>query len=132
MGFKPRICIICGKKYIPRSSSQKCCSSACSAINNRELRKSWHTEQKSWAEQKAEKPKPAVKSKSLKAIVKELAQYNKEHGTRLTYGQYVLKKEMEAKAKARSEAHKELQRLWDTGASEEEIAQFMREFGGAR
>ena len=41
-------------------------------------------------------------------------------------------KEMEAKEKAKSGAVKEFKRMLDTGASEEDIAKFMREFGGAR
>lgn len=32
----------------------------------------------------------SVKSKSILQITRELKKYNKEHGTRLSYGQYVL------------------------------------------
>ena len=32
----------------------------------------------------------SIKSKSIWQITRELEKYNKEHGTRLSYGQYVL------------------------------------------
>jgi predicted transcriptional regulator len=39
---------------------------------------------------KKQKPKvKAIKSKSIWQITRELEQYNKEHKTRLSYGQYV-------------------------------------------
>ena len=126
MAFEVRYCIICRKMFIPRGNKQKCCSPECTDINRRNQRKSLRNERD------VENTNPTVRRKSIEEFNKEVEAYNKKHGTHLSYGKYELKKQLEAKSKAKSDAIKKFKRILDTGASEEEIVQFMKEFGGAR
>ena len=51
---------------------------------------------------------------------------------RITYDHFYESQIQEIKTKARSDAVNEFKRILDTGASQEERAQFMSEFGGSR
>lgn len=44
--FKEKECIICGKKFIPNSGIQKCCSKECANIHKKECKKKWNIKNK--------------------------------------------------------------------------------------
>ena len=67
-------CVECGKIFRNPDENERFCPE-CKKIN----------QSKKKARQKAK----SIKSKSIWQIIRELEKYNKEHKTRLSYGQYV-------------------------------------------
>ena len=68
-----KVCIVCGKEFISTNPKATICSDEC-----REIRKN---------ETKAAR-KPKVKKKTLDEVLADLDEYNRTHGTHLTYGKY--------------------------------------------
>lgn len=91
---EPRNCRICGNGFVATSAKQIFCSVECRRENkrryNREISKGrfWASKPKS-KNQKREKQK-----KGLDATIREMVQYNTEHGTRYSYGRYVALKRL--------------------------------------
>ena len=72
----------CGKSFVPRDGRQKFCSADCPA------KKKSHNYPDDF--QKPErKPKAARSPVGLDQALKDLKKYNAEHGTLLSYGQYM-------------------------------------------
>jgi predicted nucleic acid-binding Zn ribbon protein len=87
--LKLKKCEICGELM---AGNGKYCSTECRRIAHIERTKA---SQKRAAQQKKKKKK---KLAPLDAILEELAEYNRKHGTNLSYGQYVHLKEIEKRA----------------------------------
>ena len=67
-----KICAECGKEFYSPFSATKYCSRKCRDAANK----------------KAEKPKKIEKKKTLDEVLADLNEYNRTHGTHLTYGKY--------------------------------------------
>ena len=67
-----RICAECGKEFFSPYPNIKFCSKKCKDINK----------------QKPKQPKKVQKKKTLDEVLADLDEYNKTHGTHLTYGKY--------------------------------------------
>jgi endogenous inhibitor of DNA gyrase (YacG/DUF329 family) len=81
-------CLICGNIINPHSKRKRYCSAKCAAIGNsqnaeknRQLIKEKRTE--------AAAKKSKLKLSSLDKTLKALNDYNKQHGTNLSYGRFV-------------------------------------------
>ena len=74
-------CNRCGKEFTHWNANKSYCDE-CSEIMKRERsRKSM---------QKKRAKKVSTQTKTIREVLQELTEYNKEHGTSLSYGQYVL------------------------------------------
>lgn len=97
--YGERVCVICGKTYIARTSTQKTCSKECSQILNKQTRdkhllkveaqKAMGTYENPWHKTYDEKPKPRKRQPKPKLSVVEIAVLARAEG--MTYGQYVAK-----------------------------------------
>lgn len=67
-------CIQCGNEFTHWNN----CKSYCPECSEARLKKN-----------KGKKTKAKTSKQTLTEVLKELAEYNKEHGTSLSYGQYV-------------------------------------------
>ena len=68
------VCSVCGVRFTSTSRHSEYCSAECSEYGREQKRRAYR------------------KSRSLEpllSICREIDAYNKEHGTRLSYGQYV-------------------------------------------
>lgn len=74
-------CRTCGKQFVTFNSRKQLCE-ICGDKN--EIKRSRHEQSKNVKE-------PAKRKNSLDAKLRELKAYNEEHGTRLSYGQYIAK-----------------------------------------
>ncbi len=70
-----RICTECGKEFFSTSSRTKVCSKAC------RLKRQWKL-------CKTNNSKHDNKKQTLDEVLAELNEYNRTHGTHLTYGKY--------------------------------------------
>lgn len=68
-----KICIVCGKEFTATNPKSKVCSAECKAKRKNESR--------------AVK-KPKEEKKTLDEVLKDVDEYNRTHGTHLTYGKY--------------------------------------------
>ena len=92
--MKPRelievICIDCGCSFMAKSKAAKRCPE-CNLKHRKNQKQGYAENFKSTRKVKKKKQKP----KSITQVLRELEAYNKEHGTRLTYGQYVERMEV--------------------------------------
>ena len=79
----------CGKTYTAQSRAAKRCPE-CNLKHRKEYRQEYAEANKKEQVKIQEKPqKPMHKTKPMNQILKEMEIYNKEHKTRLSYGQYV-------------------------------------------
>lgn len=79
------ICEICGKEFECIKENTKCCGESC--------RKEWKRQRScEWKRSRIEKRR-RKKKQSLAQMTAEIARYNKEHDTNLSYGKYVMLKE---------------------------------------
>lgn len=69
-----KVCIVCGKEFISTNPKATMCSDEC-----REKRKN---------SLKASRKRPKKKKKTLDELLAEIDEYNRTHGTHLTYGKY--------------------------------------------
>ncbi len=67
-----KICAECGKEFYSHNSNIKFCSKECRDANKK----------------KSRQPKKAKKKKTLDELLAEIDEYNRTHGTHLTYGKY--------------------------------------------
>lgn len=67
-----RICAECGKEFYSPNGNVKYCSKECRDINK----------------QKNRQPRKTKKKKTLDEVLADLNEYNRTHGTHLTYGKY--------------------------------------------
>lgn len=75
------VCKICGTEFLPQRRGQKTCSEECRAENKRR-----------WQEESRRRKEEEMRKKNaLWSLCDELARYNRENGTNLSYGQYVMK-----------------------------------------
>lgn len=91
--YEEKKCIICGKKYKPRSSSQLCCSARCSRARRKEIRKQ-------------ETASPALpmlsneqRAELAKAHAKMLRRENEARAAGMSYGRYMAMLRMRREAK---------------------------------
>ena len=83
------ICIDCCKTYTAQSRAAKRCPE-CNLKHRREYRQEYaEANKKEQIEIQNKFKKPMYKPKPMSQILKEMEIYNKEHKTRLSYGQYV-------------------------------------------
>lgn len=83
------ICIDCGKMFTAQSRAAKRCPE-CNLKHRKEYRQEYaEVNKKEQIEPKKKIKKPMRKPKTISQILKEVEAYNKEHKTRLSYGQYV-------------------------------------------
>ena len=83
------LCIDCGKVFTAKARNALRCEK-CRCEHN--LYKARENKQKNKiAREQAKRPQPKT---SLRKILREIEQYNKEHKTRLSYGQYIAMIEM--------------------------------------
>lgn len=76
-----KFCPICDEEFEPTSASQIYCH---------DCRKNRNADIQAYIREQKKKGKPTrVRPKSIKRILRDLEQYNKQHGTLLSYGQYV-------------------------------------------
>ncbi len=68
-----KVCVVCGKEFIATNPKARICSDECREIRKNESRIS---------------KKPKNKKKTLDEVLAELNEYNRTHGTHLTYGKY--------------------------------------------
>ena len=73
-------CRTCGKQFVTFNSRKQLCE-ICGDKN--EIKRSRHEQSKNVKE-------PAKRKNSLDAKLRELRAYNKEHGTRYSYGEWVM------------------------------------------
>lgn len=67
-----KICAECGKEFFSHSTKVRFCSNKCATLNYKKTRKS----------------KKQPKKQTLDDVIAELNEYNRTHGTNLTYGKY--------------------------------------------
>ena len=83
-------CVICGRSFLTLCNNAKYCP---------DCRENWQDEiKRDISRRHYEKKKVRIvnlhpERKTLRQIVREVEEYNRAHGTCLTYGQYVLRKE---------------------------------------
>ncbi len=68
-----KICIVCGKEFISPNPKAKICSAECKEARKNEIKKV---------------KRHKDKKKTLDEVLKEIDEYNRAHGTHLTYGKY--------------------------------------------
>ena len=73
-------CALCGETFIARSHSAKYCPECRDYAKIKRDRKYYAEKKNSYYKRSG---------KSIREIMRELQQYNREHKTNLTYGQYV-------------------------------------------
>ncbi len=97
--YAEKKCIICGKKYKPRSGSQACCSTKCAKVRKEELRKQEIT---SPAQPRMSKEQRA---ELAKAHAKMLRRENEARAAGMSYGRYMamLRMRQEANKKRRQD-----------------------------
>jgi ribosomal protein L37E len=81
-------CLNCGRKFENYNIGKKHCPE-CELQLKRERNRKYMRN----------KRKPSVEIKTISEVLAELKQYNEEHGTCLSYGQYVLMTEYQGVAK---------------------------------
>lgn len=82
-------CIDCGKTYTAQSRAAKRCPE-CNLKHRKEYRQEYaEANKKEQIEIQKKFKKPICNFKPTEQILKEMETYNKEHKTRLSYGQYV-------------------------------------------
>lgn len=81
-------CIDCGKTFKAHANNAKRCDECKQELAREKAREQNALRKRENLYKKARKTKP---KKTLSEIMRELEAYNKEHGTHLTYGQYVSK-----------------------------------------
>ena len=79
-------CLHCGKEFRPLIGTQMYCCRSCYELANK-------TRAKIYTRKKREE-RAARKNHTLDDTLKELDKYNEENGTRLSYGQYVIMRDM--------------------------------------
>ena len=67
-----KICAECGKEFFSHNPNVKYCSKECRNANKN----------------KPKQPKEAQKKKTLDEVIADMNEYNRTHGTHLTYGKY--------------------------------------------
>lgn len=84
------ICVDCNTSFIAYTKKAKRCE-VCRVRRKKELTKEWHKREskscrcvESHLKKAKEKPK-----KTMKEVLRAMEKYNKEHGTCLSYGQYI-------------------------------------------
>ena len=78
-------CVICHKEFECINGKTKCCGESC--------RKEWNRQrEREWKRRQIEKRR-RKKKQSLDSMTAEIARYNREHNTSLSYGKYVMLKE---------------------------------------
>ena len=68
-----KVCVVCGKEFYSTNPKSKVCCEECRIIRKNEVKKN----------KKAVAPK-----KTLDEVLADLNEYNRTHGTHLTYGKY--------------------------------------------
>lgn len=91
--YEEKKCIICGKKYKPRSGSQACCSARCAKARREEMRKQETT---SPAQPQISKEQRA---ELAKAHAKMLRRENEARAAGMSYGRYMAMLRMRQDAK---------------------------------
>ena len=93
MDVKEKICPKCGKRFVPQHLGAVYCSFDCRQDAARErarLRaRKLRTQPVIVAQKPKRKPSPFASDSNLDKVVKAVMRYNAEHGTRLSYGQYM-------------------------------------------
>ena len=79
-------CVLCGSKYLTTARNTLYCVECRTRKAKQRVRENY-LKQKLKTEKRSRK-KPAAKS--LPEVMADLAAYNKEHGTHLSYGEYVV------------------------------------------
>lgn len=85
-----KICKECGKEFfVPVNNNQKYC---CDKCRNARLRKKWRKINSVYKKPKAEKSPETenIPKRTIDDTICEMKEYNKNHGTSLSYGQYQL------------------------------------------
>ena len=77
-----KICGQCGDEYYTNSPRKRICKK-CEKVNRAE------NARKTNEQYKVYKPRKKAKFKSIYQVIRDVEKYNKEHKTRLSYGQYV-------------------------------------------
>lgn len=85
------ICPICQKDFKKSHHNQQYCSKECSGIAIKHNHKRYCDKV---FKSKNEQKQPSKKSQHLDAMVRDCEVYNKIHGTRLSYGQYIAMKRL--------------------------------------
>ena len=83
-------CVICGRSFLTLCNNAKYCPE-CREKWRDEIRR--QTDKQSYEKRKARIVNLHPERKTLRQMVREVEEYNRAHGTCLTYGQYVLKNE---------------------------------------
>lgn len=85
-----RICIICGKEFVPKTHKATMCSHECRVIRKNEIAKEFNERKKASKPEKAKQPKRRKqKEKTNHDKIADIAIAARKEG--LTYGQYVAK-----------------------------------------
>lgn len=82
------VCKQCGREFIHTTFCKTYCDE-CSADRKRERNKKFMRKKRGSQISGGYKTTTRRESKSLSQVVRELEEYNKEHGTCISYGQYV-------------------------------------------
>lgn len=81
-------CEVCGKEYVTKSANSKYCSDCKKKAYNK---RSYERRQEV---KKERTKKKRIKVDTLELKEKEIAEYNKLHGTHYTYGEYYAMKKL--------------------------------------
>ena len=81
-----KCCIVCSREFETERHNLRCCSEECTYKHRQKMREEWKNKKA------AERPRS-----TLEQTVRELNEYNRAHGTHLTYGKYKMMKFMEAR-----------------------------------
>lgn len=85
-----KICIICGKEFVPKNHKSRMCSPECRRIRSMELARDQRKQQKASKPEKAKQPRRRKqKEKTNHDKIADIAIAARKEG--LTYGQYVAK-----------------------------------------
>lgn len=80
-------CRTCGKQFVTFNSRKQLCE-ICGDKN--EIKRSRHEQSKKRKEKNPPREKPTKRKNGLDAKLRELRAYNEEHGTRYSYGEWVM------------------------------------------
>lgn len=78
-----KVCAVCGKEFISHNNNAKYCCYECKKKHTREHERNLRNEKAKASNQSREH--------NLNQTLYNLHKYNEEHGTRLSYGQYMAK-----------------------------------------
>lgn len=101
-----KICVVCGKEFISAKPNSRICSEECKEIRRAQVRRGEEI--------------PVIKH-TLDDTLKEIDEYNRTHGTHLTYGKYKHMRFLEQLKKSREGSTTNEQRTNNTNKKQNNV-----------